>query len=362
MTQEKDSQDKFPGLRQRAEKTLSGKPTEMEGISSLSPDEVQRLLHELRVHQIELEMQNEDLRQAQVNLEELKDKYLDLYDFAPVGYLTLNDKGLILEANLTAVRLLGYDKQRLIKKPFSRFVCKESGDAYYLHLKKVFETQSNQTCEIELRKQDGSQFYAQLESIAVQDESGQFNRCRAIIVDIAERKKREEALRDSWSELHAIYEYAPIMMCVLDGHRQVLYANRAFVQFVGKNESELKEGRACGVFGCINSFDDPRGCGYGQHCEHCSLRLAIEDTYKTGIGHREIEYRSTLIGKDCSGEIVFRGSTALIQAIGQSNVLLCLEDVTDLQRTLEARRVSEERFRLALDATVVSHIKLTDFF
>ncbi len=351
MTQEKDSKDKFSGLRKRAEESVDRKVSDMEDITALSPEEVQRLVHELRVHQIELEVQNEDLRQAQVKLEELKDRYVDLYDFAPVGYLTLNQKGLILEANLTAVRLLGEDRQTLIKRPFSGFVCQPYGDAYYLHLQQVFETKSKQTCEIELKRKEGSHFFAQMECIALEDENGQSNRCRGIIVDITERKKREEALRDSWSELHAIYEYAPIMMCVLDTHRQILYANRAFVQFVGKNESELKEGRACGVFGCINSFDDPRGCGYGPHCEHCSLRLAIEDTYKTGIGHREIEYRSTLIGKDCSREIVFRGSTALIQTIGQSNVLLCLEDVTDLQGTLEALRVSEERFRLALDAT-----------
>ncbi len=351
MTREKDTKDNIAGLRKRAEKTLNPQLSDTEGISSLSPEEVQRLVHELRVHQIELEMQNEDLRQSQMKLEELKDKYLDLYDFAPVGYVTLNDKGLILEANLTAVRLLGVEKQRLIKKPFSGFVCQPYVDAYYLHLQQVFETKSKQTCEIELKRKEGSHFFAQMECIALEDENGQSNRCRAIIVDITERKKREEALQDSWSELHAIYEYAPIMMCVLDGHRKVLYANRAFVQFVGKNESELKEGPACGVFGCINSFDDPRGCGYGPRCQHCSIRLAIEDTYKTGIGHREIEYRSTLIGKDCRREIVLRGSTALIEASDQSNVLLCLEDITELQRTLKALRVSEERFRLALDAT-----------
>ena len=123
MAQEKDSEGKFSRLRTRAEETLSRKPSDMEDISALSPEEVQRLIHELRVHQIELEMQNEELRQAQIKLEELKDRYLDLYDFAPVGYVTLNEKGLILEANLTAVRLLGEERQTLIKRPFSRFVC-----------------------------------------------------------------------------------------------------------------------------------------------------------------------------------------------------------------------------------------------
>ena len=117
MTQEKDSNDKFSVLRSQAEELLGTVSVDQEDISALSSDEVQRLVHELRVHQIELEMQNEELRQAQIKLEELKNKYLnnylDLYDFAPVGYLTLNDKGLILESNLTAVGLLGMDRTSL---------------------------------------------------------------------------------------------------------------------------------------------------------------------------------------------------------------------------------------------------------
>ena len=85
-----------------------------------------------------MEMQNEELRQAQIKLEELKDKYLnnymELYDFAPVGYMTLDDRGLILEANLTATRLLGVERTSLIKMFLSQFVCKEFGDTFYLYL------------------------------------------------------------------------------------------------------------------------------------------------------------------------------------------------------------------------------------
>jgi len=189
MTQKKDSEGKFSRLRTRAEGTLSRNLSDREDISALSPDEVQQLVHELRVHQIELEMQNQDLRKAQIELEELKDKYLELYDFAPVGYVTLDKKGLILEANLTVVRLLGEERQSLIEMLFSRFVCKEFGDAFYLYLRQVFETQSKQTCEIKLAREDGTHFYAQLESVAVQDESGEFNRCRTVVVDITDRQQ-----------------------------------------------------------------------------------------------------------------------------------------------------------------------------
>ena len=196
MTQEKDSKNNFSGLRTRAEELLGPVSVVQEDISALSPEEIQGLAQDLRVHQIELEMQNEDLRQAQIKLEELKDKYLgkylDLYDFAPVGYMTLNDKGLILEANLTAVQLLSVERTSLIKMLFSHFVNQEFGDAYYLYLQQVFELLSKQTCEIKLTRKDGTVFHAQLESIAVQDESGHYIQCRTTLSDITERKQSEQ--------------------------------------------------------------------------------------------------------------------------------------------------------------------------
>jgi PAS domain S-box-containing protein len=198
MTQEKDSKNNFSGLRSQAEELLGTVSVDQEDISALSSDQIQRLVHELRVHQIELEMQNEELRQAHLKLEELKNKYLDLYDFAPVGYMTLNDRGLILEANLTVVKLLGVERTSLIKMFLSHFICQEFVNAYYLYLKQVFESQSRQTCEIKLTRKDGTIFDAQLESIPVQDESGHYIRCRTILSDITERKlaeKEKENLR-----------------------------------------------------------------------------------------------------------------------------------------------------------------------
>jgi len=197
MTQDNHSQDKLSELRTQAEAALPGKGFDVPDVSALSTGEIQELVHELHVHQIELELQNEDLRQAQLKLEELKDNYLDLYDFAPDGYMTLNDKGLILEANLTAVRLLGTERTKLIKMFLSHFVCQEFSNSYYSYLKQVFGSQSEQTCEIKLTRKDGTVFYAQLVSIPVQDESGQFKRCRTILTDITERKQAEEQLRKS---------------------------------------------------------------------------------------------------------------------------------------------------------------------
>src|SRR5580658_6142786 len=99
----------------------------------------QHALHELRVHQIELEMQNEELRRAQEELEISRERYFDLYDLAPVGYFTLSEHGIILEANLTGAKLLGIARGALVKQPLSRFILPEDQDIHFRHRKALLE-------------------------------------------------------------------------------------------------------------------------------------------------------------------------------------------------------------------------------
>ena len=177
-------------LRKRAEEALQGKSDD---VRDLSEQEMQHLIHELRVHQIELEMQNEELRRIQEELEEARDRYSDLYDFAPIGYFTINKKGMILEANLRGVIMLGVERGSLIDSPFSRIVSTETQEAFYFHRNKLFETKTMQTCTLKLIKKDGTEFHAQLESIVVQDTESQFSRLQTAVSDIsihAEGKKR----------------------------------------------------------------------------------------------------------------------------------------------------------------------------
>ena len=132
-------------LRQQAESQLTQAP---DASAALTPEEARRTLHELQVHQIELEMQNEELRRAQAELNATRARYFDLYDLAPVGYCTLSEKGLILEANLTAATILGVARGVLVNKPITRFILKDDQDIYYLYRKQLLETGVTQTCEI----------------------------------------------------------------------------------------------------------------------------------------------------------------------------------------------------------------------
>jgi len=150
-----------------------------------------------------------------------------------------------------------------------------------------------------------------------------------VFLDITERMLNEKELERSRAELKAVYDQAPLLMCVINQSREVLHANRAFARFVGKSEETLRSGRPGAVLGCINALDDPRGCEYGQNCESCALRLAMRKTFDTGCGHQAVEYRATLQQEGAARKIVMLASTTLIQTGGPPVLLLCLEDVTD---------------------------------
>lgn len=186
-------------LRQRAEEIAQDKEDRSSG-DMVPHEEARQKLHELLVHQIELEMQNEELRRVQAELEDARAQYVDLYDFAPVGYCTISRKGLIVEANLTAAKLLGVPRGELINKPISRFILKEDQDVYYLHKLKLFETGEPLECELRLTKSNGTAFWAHLASVTLQDADDE-PICHTILSDITKRKVMEEKLRWSAEEL-----------------------------------------------------------------------------------------------------------------------------------------------------------------
>lgn len=183
----------YSELRKKVEEKLKSLNTPIVNLSDL---DVRELAHELQIHQIELEMQNEDLRWNQAIHEDLTKKYSALYDFAPVGYFTLDEKGLILEANRTGCKMLGMERPLLIGKHLGCFVVDEDNDSLYLHCKHVFKTKERQFCEIRiLNKHNNTQFYAKLESTVAHDTGDGSNMLWVIISDISRQKRDEEEIK-----------------------------------------------------------------------------------------------------------------------------------------------------------------------
>ena len=158
------------------------------------------LLHELKVHQIELEMQNETLRQAQVALEESRDRYVDLYEFAPVGYLTLSNTGMIAEINLTGATLLGEDRRRLFHHRFARFVVSEDQDRWQRHFLHALQHGERQTCELSLQRSDGTVFDACLDCLLTAAGAAA-PALRITLTDITARKQAMAKLQSSEDRL-----------------------------------------------------------------------------------------------------------------------------------------------------------------
>ncbi len=161
--------------------------------TQLSPDETQRLIHELRVHQIELLIQNGELQKIESELKKTRDEYTDLYDHAPAGYLTLNEKGIIIKANLTLAKLLGIERAQLINTPLIQFVGSDAEDSYYLFFNQLLDGKENQTAELKLKKCDNLEFYAQLESNISENSDNSFRQFRIMITEITGYKQAEDA-------------------------------------------------------------------------------------------------------------------------------------------------------------------------
>jgi len=175
-------------MRRRAEEMVRKEEAAAE--EPLSPEQTRQMLHELRVQKIELEMQNEDMRRTQHELEDSLACYFDLYDLAPVGYLTLNGQGLILEANLRAATLLGVERDTLLKQPLFGFIFPDDQDSYHLQLKQLVETGAAQSRDMRMQHPDGTTFWAHLQATPAQN-----GECWITLQDITELwQARQELL------------------------------------------------------------------------------------------------------------------------------------------------------------------------
>ena len=249
--------EKKPGtlsLRQRAEAAAQYVLSEESRDDRfLSAEASKKVLQELRVHQIELEMLNEELRQKQNELEESRDRYFDLYDFAPIGYLTLTDDGLISEINLTAVALLGSERKKLLQRAFASLMLAEDQARWMTLFMRVKQRGDRGTVDVAVQHGDGTVFQAQIDCVMQNSGTGGAS-IRIAMTDITGRKQAEAALRKSEELYHLLVETAsegilvaqgaclkfvnPMVM-EMTGYTKEELTSRPFLEFIHQDDREL---------------------------------------------------------------------------------------------------------------------------
>lgn len=234
-------QDSQSDLRLRAEDRLRAMATP--NPEALSADQVGQLMHELHVHQIELEMQNEELRRAQQHLEASRTRYFDLYDLAPVGYLTFSERGSITEANLTATTLLGTSRSALVGQPLTQWIVPAYQDVYYHCRKRLLTTGEPQVCELQLTRQDGALLWVRLESIMAEDRATGVPVCRGTLSDISRQKLAETDLKLAAS----VFEHSVEGIAITDADARIVEVNVALTQITGYRREEVL-GRTPSIF------------------------------------------------------------------------------------------------------------------
>ncbi|MDQ5987031.1 MAG: Anaerobic nitric oxide reductase transcription regulator NorR [Syntrophus sp. SKADARSKE-3] len=236
-TAKNKNQSEEDGLRLGAEQWLNAQSPKVQ--PRRTADETSRVLHELQVHQIELEMQNTELRRTQVALEISRNKYAELYDFAPIGYFTFNKRGLIRDVNLAGAQMLGIERKLLVDKPFIGFIADTDGkDIFSKHIENVLQQQGLQRCEIRLTAKEDKVIYGQIQSVRVDAIESKEVYILSSIVDGTVYKQLGEALQKAHDKLE---------LTVAERTKELTMSNVQLIEEVGERkraEESLREALA----------------------------------------------------------------------------------------------------------------------
>jgi PAS domain S-box-containing protein len=333
MSEAKDGLRKASDLRNRAEKIA--RAAEDSSGEAISPEAAMELLTELRVHQIELEMQNDELRRVQAELETAKERYADLYELAPVGYFTLSERGLILEANLTASTLLGVPRAELVRQPLTHFVRPDDQDIFYKYYKTLFAGEEAQVCEVRLARSEACPVWVSLEATVVQDDGGT-RACRLVMSDITERKLAEEVIREDATELREAQRIGRFSNFDWDARTDTIVWSDEYYRIYGFDPSQAPP-------------------GYEEHLKTYSpesaarLDAAVKMSMQTGdpyvLDLEQVRLDGTRKWIAARGEVKRDANSKIIGLRGTA------QDVTERKQAEEASRESEERYRSILNAS-----------
>ena len=265
---------------------------------SLGPSDMKELLHDLRVHQIELEMQNEELKRSQAETEESRARYADLYDFAPVGYFTFDGNGLIKEVNLTGAAMLGVARELLINRRFSSFVDPRMRDAFSAHYQEVLHTGKTLSCELVVESKTCARMTAALKSVLKTDDY-MHRTVRTAVLDITEQKLAESNLReantrlkkavleqkrtaDALAKLEAAIKQANEAVIITDQNWSIEYVNRSASALFGYELSELIGMNIWSLRGS-GSFVPGKALPPICECEICSGQYSVKRKDETTV-------------------------------------------------------------------------------
>jgi PAS domain S-box-containing protein len=341
-------------LRDDADKKISRFPKSSPDLKSKTPEE---LIHELQIHQIELQNQAEELMRSKLALEESRDKYLDLYDFAPIGLLTLTDKALITDLNLTGSKIFGVGRKRLVGHGLGPFIAPADLETWDRFFMQVLNRVGKQACTLMLKRGDGTFFPARLESVRTNGFDEGVRTIRIAVSDITELKLTEESLRENESKLNAMLQSVADSMSMMNADLNIIWANETARQFFGNDLVGRKCYEAfhhrqipCEPYPCITlrAFQDGKVHRHettvmdtqGQaHFFECSANVALKDENGEPVAVLEI---SRDITERKVAEEALRVSNAFLDSvIDNIPVLVFLKDAREL-RFVRINRAVEE--------------------
>ncbi|HIJ87125.1 MAG TPA: response regulator [Desulfuromonadales bacterium] len=295
----------------------------------------------------EQESQNERLREADETVRESEARFRNLLQNIP----SVAVQGYALDGttqywNKASELLYGYTEQEAVGRSLLDLIIPPEMKEGVRHaMRQMSETgQAIPASELVLVRKDGARVPV-FSSHAIVQGADRVMELFCLDIDITERKRAEEELVRSESELKAIYENSPVMMCLLDTERRIHYANPAFSLFTGTAEDDLKGLTACGVFHCVNAENDPRGCGYSSNCLNCTLLRSIEDSFQTGTTHHNKEHTITLLRDGEQRKFTLLESATLIHSGGHARLLIYLHDITEHKRLIDEKMALEQQFQ-----------------
>ena len=250
--------DQFAEIRKKAEKILNNRDNNrLEDLKDMMVKEIKDVLYQLEVHQIELELQNKELRETQFKLEKARARYYELFDLAPIAYFTLSKEGIIKEANLTAANYLKETREELMQKKLTEYIKPEDQDTYYFFWKNLFASGNSQECELKMQKSEGKIFWAKLQAEVIQRDK-EASSVFLTLENITKRKENERKLKKSKNLLQSLtnktpgtvyqYQFFP------DGSSSFTYATEGIYEIYEVTPEEAKED-ATKVFDKLHSDD-----------------------------------------------------------------------------------------------------------